>query len=204
MEDNRKKGKKLIAPIGERKKIFERKIEDLELKNKLLGSPELFIKDKGSDEYLDSLSLRISFNGGRELTLEEYINENYVEEYNSHFYQSYYDVIGKLYGLPENAMKGYIKPIIAADFTLKYVYGRFPNQVLKRLKDLTGWSEIPGVRIHKLFQRLHPIAIEQLDLFIDQAYDVANKSKDITEFKMEFSKKYKIYFQLDMFTDKSI
>lgn len=200
------KEKKPITSLEDRKKIFERRLEELELKNKLLGSPELFVNEKGSDEFLDILSLTIKLNGGIEFILEDYINEN-VAEYESHFYKGFFYQIAKLYGYPESVMDPYIKPFIAAYFIINFVYARFPERVFRRLTELTPWrkeKELRWVRIHKLFQRLSPIAIEQLDLFIDQAYVLAKESKDLTDFKLRFSEKYHTYFQIDMFIDVEI
>jgi hypothetical protein len=69
------------------------------------------------------------------------------------------------------------------------------------------WSDIPGIRLTKLFQRLSPIATEQLDLFIDQYVALARECiamygvNALTQFKLNYSEKYIIYFQLDMFND---
>jgi hypothetical protein len=123
MEDN-EKNKKMKISLEERKKVFVRKLEDLELKNKLLGTPELFKTEVGSDEYLDTLSLKIKLNGGQEFTLEEYLSENLVE-YRSHFYQEFYDVTALLHGLPIEVMKEYVKPECARDHTLQFIYARF-------------------------------------------------------------------------------
>ena len=101
-------------------------------------------------------------------------------------------------------MDDYVKPLVAADFTINFVYARFPENVFIRLRQLAKWTEIPGIRVNKLFQRLSPIASEQLDLFIDQAYYLAKKSKDMHDFKMNFSNTYHRYFQIDMFIDATL
>ena len=201
MESNDKdkpNDKKIETSSGQRKKIFQRKQQDLELKRKLIGSPELFITDKGSDEYLDSLSLKIKLYGGKEFTLEEYINDNLVK-YRPRFYKEYYYEIARLHNLPKEVMDNYIKPLVAAQFTINFVYARFPQKVFNRLRQLSKWTDIPGIRENKLFQRLTPIASEQLDLYIDQAYNVAKKSNNIHDFRLDFSKEYHVYFQMDLF-----
>ncbi len=200
MSDKNKKIK--IPSLEERKKSHQRALEDLDLKNKLLGSPELFINQEGTDEYLDILSVKIKLNGDRELSLEEYIVDNLVE-YRSHFYKDYYYGIAKLCNLDRSVMDEYQKPKFVADFTINFVYARFPKDVVDRLMSKAPWTPIPGIREIKLFQHLSPIATEQLDLYIAQVEEMMRQCDDLTEFKLKYSKKYNLYFQIDMFNDLS-
>ena len=188
---------------GNQKQIFTRKQEDLKLKERLLAAPELFITNKGSDEYLDRLSLKIQLRGGDEFTLEEYITQNMVE-YRPRFYREYYYEIANLHGLDKSVMDNYQKPQCAADFTVQFIYGRFPMKVLNFLREKSPWTAIPGIRANKLFQYLSKIASDQLDLIIEQAVQVMKESKNLSEFKMKYSIKYKVYFQIDMFADTNI
>lgn len=195
------KDKKIKFPsLEERQKEHERQLRELEIKNKLLGTPEMFINDKSSNEYLDMLSVIVKLNGGRELTYEEYLSE-FLIEYRSHFYKEYYYLIAKLYGLDPSLMDDYIKPKIVAYFTINFIYARFPKRVVDTLMRKAVWTEIPGVREVKLFQNLSPIATEQLDLYIDQCVKVMRDCDTIGKFKLKYSEEYKLYFQLDMFQD---
>lgn len=201
MEEKNKKSK--FIPLEERKLEHQKKLTELERKNKLLGSPELFLTEKGSDEYLDTLSMKLKLIGGRELTYEEYLSEGLVD-YKSHFYKEYYYQIAKLYGMDKSEMDKYQKPQCVAFFTIQFIYARFPKRVVDRLMRDTKWTEIPGVREFKLFQRLSVIATEQLELFIDQCVNMMKQCTNLTEFKLKYSKKYKVYFPIDIFSDISI
>ena len=66
------------------------------------------------------------------------------------------------------------------------------------------WTPIPGIREVKLFQHLSLIATEHLDIYIDQAVRMMRESKTLTEFKLKYSKEYKLHFQVDMFGDLGI
>lgn len=178
--------------------VVTRKEEDIALKQQLLNAPELYIYNKGGDEYLDRLSLKIKLIGGREFSLREYVSENIVE-YRSRFYKEYYYQIARLYGFDNAVMDKYQKPECAAQFTVQFIYGRFPRKVLNAIRKKSPWSEIPGVRENKLFQFLTPVASEELDLYIEQAVETMKTSNTLLDFQLTYSQKYRVYFQLDMF-----
>lgn len=188
-------------PLGnpnKEQKIFKRSAEDIALKHSLLQAPELFIQDKESDEYLERIALKVRLIGDTILDLDTYVSQNLVE-YRPHFYKDYYNEIARLYGIDESAMRSYIKPKCVAYFTLQFIYARFPKKVLLALRKKCPWTDIPGVRANKLFQHLSSTAIEQLDLYIDQAVETMKSSETIEEFQLEYSRKYKVYFQLALF-----
>lgn len=180
-----------------------RKPEDIALKNSLLAAPELFVPNKESDEYLDKLHLKIQLIGGKEFTLGEYISEN-LAAYRPRFYKDYFFEVARLMGIEKAEVEHYHKPQCVAEFTIQFIYGRFPRKVLNTLRIKSGWTDIPGIRKNKLFQYLTITASDMFDLYIDQAVEVMKSCSDLLEFKLTYSKKYGIYFQIDMFADASL
>lgn len=195
------KDKKIKIPsLEERQKDHERKLRELELKNRLEGSPEIFLNNKESDEYLDVLGVIVKLNGGRELTYEEYISE-FLVEYRSHFSDEFFCLIAKLYGLNPIVMKNYIKPRIVPFFIIKFIYARFPARVVNTLMRKAPWTDIPGIREVKLFQNLSPVATVQLDLYIEQCIVMMRECDNLKEFKTKYLGAYTFYFQRDLFED---
>ena len=96
-------------------------------------------------------------------------------------------------------MDQYVKPECARDMTLEFVYARFPKKVVDYIMNNTKWSEIPGVRLHKLFQRLSAKAAELLDLYISQAERAMGEFDNPNDFKEAFRERYKLSYQLDLF-----
>jgi hypothetical protein len=181
------------------KKLFTRKEQDLQLKQQLLLGPEQLLSSKGTDENLEKLYLKIQLTSGVEFTLADYISEHLIE-YHSRFYKEYYYQVAKLLNLEKEAMNQFHKPQCVAMFTIQFIYGRFPNKVLNELRRKCPYV-LPGVRKNKLFQFLSPSASEQLDLFIDQAVALMQECETLSQFKLRYSKQYKVYIQLDMFED---
>ncbi len=183
------------------KKIFTRKEQDLQLKEQLLIGADMLISSKGTDENLDKLSLKIKLYSGKEFFLEDYIL-NDLAEYSPRFYKDFYYQFARLKGIPKELMDVYRKPRCVASFTKEFIYGRFPYKVLKVILAKSVFI-FPGVRANKLFQYLTPSASEQLDLFIMQAVETMKKCDNLTEFKLMYSKDFKVYAQVDMFDDKN-
>ncbi len=179
------------------KKIITKTDEDLELKKQLLLSPNLLIPEKGSDEGLDKLSLKIKLIGGKEFTLEDYVVDNLIK-YESKFFKDWYYELAKLYGEDKKVMDQYHKPKFVALFKIQFIYGRFPYLVLRTLRKKSPFI-LPGIRKNKLFQYLTKDASEKLDVIIEQSFAIMKNSKTVLDFKLEYSKQYKIYFQIDLF-----
>ncbi|OJY92205.1 MAG: hypothetical protein BGP13_08560 [Sphingobacteriales bacterium 40-81] len=179
---------------------FQRKVarkeEDLALKNQLLSSPELFITEKGSDEYLDKLALKVKLIGGDEFTLSDYISE-VMAEYESKFKREWWYRLADLYNVSRSVMDKYVKPEFARQFLVQFVYGRFPQSVLKMLRSKNRKISSAENRT-KLFQHLTKKASEQLDLVIEQVFIMMGNCNSPMEFKLAYSKEYKIYFQLEL------
>lgn len=177
------------------KKDLTRKQEELELKKRLIESPELFITEKGSDEYLDRLALKIKLIGGTEFVLSDYVAE-VMAEYESRFKKPWWYRLADLYGVDRAVMDKYVKPEFARQFLVQFVYGRFPYLMLRTLRSKNRKVSKADNRT-KLFQHLTKKAGEQLDVVIEQVYIMMGDCKTPLEFKMKYSSEYQIYFQLD-------
>lgn len=174
-----------------------RKKEDLELKKQLLLGPNLNVPDKGSDESLDKLSLKIKLIGGREFTLEEYIAENLVA-YESKFFKDWFYELARLFGVDKKEMDPYVKPKFVPEFIINFVYARFPYKVFERLRKKCKFVS-RTMRSHKLFQWLSKDASKQLDVVIEQVFLIMKDSADFKDFQKKYSDAYKLHFQVDLF-----
>lgn len=191
--DKNQLGKGLNSPKP--KKIFTRKKEDAELKKQLILGPEAFITQKGSDEYLDKLSLKVKLFGRDEFTLDEYVSEA-MTKYESKFHKYWFYRLADLYEVPRSVMDVYVKPDFVRKFIVQFVYGRFPYLMLRTLRKN---KNVYGGSNNKLYHYLTKDASEQLDIVIDQVYEAMNQSDTPLEFKMTYSQKYKVYFQTELF-----
>jgi hypothetical protein len=179
------------------KKRVIRKPDDLKLKEQLLSSPELFITEKGSDEYLDRLALKIKLIGGDEFILSDYV-AGVIADYESKFKKDWFYRLADICELPRNIMDTYVKPDFVRKFIIQFVYGRFHYMILRTLRSRNRKTSTEENRT-KLFQHLTKDASQKLDVVIEQVYTMMGVSKNLMDFKMKYSKEYKIYFQLDLF-----
>lgn len=178
-------------------KVFTRSEQDLETKRQLIFGPELFITEKGSDVYLDRLSVKRKLIGDEEEALTEYVAD-VVAEYESKFSKAWYYRLADLYSVNRSVMDKYIKPDFVRQFTIQFVYARFPNKVLRALRRRNRITSKDYERT-KLFQHLTKSASEELDIVIEQVYLMMGDCSSPFEFKMSYSSKYKVYFQTSLF-----
>jgi hypothetical protein len=190
--------KKTPQNLKHSQKSFTRKKEDLELKQRLLSSPELFITEKGSDEYLDKLALKIKLNGGDEFLLSDYVAEVMAEYEESKFKKYWWHRLADLYSVDRSIMDRYVKPDFVRKFLVQFIYGRFPYSVLRTLRSKNRSTSTENNRT-KLFQHLTKKASEQLDIVIEQVYTMMGTCQTPMDFKLKYSNTYKVYFQLDLF-----
>lgn len=186
-----------IRAFAPKRKILTRSKEDLELKSRILSGPELFITEKESDEYLDRLSIKIKLIGNKELILSDYVTE-VMAEYESKFSKDWYYRLADLYGVDRSVMDKYVKPEFVRQFTIQFVYARFPYTILRTLRSRNRRTSKRDGRT-KLFQHLTKSASEQLDIVIEQVYEMMGNCSIPLEFKMKYSKAYKVYFQTSLF-----
>jgi hypothetical protein len=176
-------------------KGFERKTEDVDLIKQLLLSPDAFITERTSDEILDKHLLKIKLFSGREFTIDDYIAEEMVK-YESKFFKDWFYRLADLYKVDRKLMDVYIKPDFVRRFIIQFVYGRFPYLLLRTLRSRNRKLRGNG---GKLFQHLKTDASEKLDIIVGQVYEFLGVSKDPLDFKMRYSKEYRLYFQVELF-----
>ncbi|KIU21334.1 P63C domain-containing protein [Weissella confusa] len=124
--------------------------------------------------------------------LQAYISEDLMK-WQKRFPTEFYREVYRLYGLefdPNNPKR----PQWIGNFTLKYVYGVFPEKVMDEIRSRNPKIETPRKTVyrgHKHFQHLtEEIGIPQLDNQLKQLIVVMRISNDITEFEKNF---YKVF-----------
>ncbi len=168
-----------------------RKPEDLDLKQRLLSSPELFRTEKESDEYLDKLALKIKLFKTNEFSVDDFISEVMIK-YETKFHKTWFYALADMFGADRAVMDVWVKPDFVRQFIIQAVYGRFPYFMLRELRKRKISS---GYNNRRLYHYLTKNASEQLDTVIDQVYTIMKDCSSPLEFWMRYSKEYKIYFQ---------
>ncbi len=193
-EQQPKDDKNLKKDLDKKIRTFKRKQAELELKKQLLLSPEAFITERASDESLDKLSLKIKLINNKEFTLSEYIAEEMMQ-YDSKFCKDWFYKLADIYGVNREVMDVYVKPDFVRRFIIQFVYGRFPYLLLRTLRSRNRKAKGKG----KLYHHLKKDISSNLDLIISQVYTIMVDSANLSEFKMKYSKEYKIFFQVELF-----
>ncbi|RYZ90745.1 MAG: hypothetical protein EOP04_02935 [Proteobacteria bacterium] len=183
--------------IDQPNKVVKRSDVDKDLMRALVSGPELFLTEKGSNEYLDKLALKIKLMGGGEFTLADVISE-VMSDYEAKFHKYWWHQLADLYNIDRVVMDKYVKPDFARKFLVQFIYGRFPYMVLRTLRSRNRRVSKEGSRT-KLFQHMTKSASEQLDVVIEQVYQMMKQCQTPMEFKLKYSKEYKVYFQLELF-----
>ena len=134
----------------------------------------------------------------------DFLFSNIIEKYESKFKKSWFYMLADLYQVDRKLMDTYIKPDFVRLFIIYFIYARFPRRVLSRLRGRNRKAYKDGYTNIKLFQHLTGEVSEQLDNIIKQVYElmgecVAN-GEGIKEFTNEYSSKYKVWFQTQMFS----
>ncbi len=178
------------------KQFHSRTQQDLDLKKKLLAAPELFLTEKGTDEHLDKLSLKIKLLSGEDFYLQTYVS-TLIAVYESKFSKQWFYKLADIYGVDRKVMDEYVKPDFVRQIIVQFVYGRFPYSVLKMLRKN---KKKYGTSNNKLFQLLTPKASSDLDIVIQNVYDVMCEceNNNPSAFKMAYSKKHQVYFQSEV------
>ncbi|MCT0504546.1 MULTISPECIES: P63C domain-containing protein [Lactococcus] len=124
--------------------------------------------------------------------LSAYISEDLMK-WQARFPIEYYEEIYNLYGIsekfdPQNPKR----PQWIGNFTNKYVYGIFPDEVMDEIKRRNPTKESPRgtmFRNHKHFQHLtENIGLPQLDKHLAKLIGVMQLSEGISDFEKNFNK----------------
>lgn len=130
--------------------------------------------------------------------LSAYISDDLLK-YMPHFPMEYYQEIYRLYGISDSFdPKDTRHPSFIGNFTNKYVYGVFPDEVMKEIREKNPTSTAPSglvYRGHKNFQFLtESVGIPQLDKQLAKLVGVMQLSDD----KNDFDKKFKKVFSKEL------
>lgn len=147
----------------------------------------------------------VQLSNGTLLNVDDYIAETYAGK-STHFYlESFYFPIADLAGIPRDAMKNFIKPLIVPMLKRFLLYGRFPNAVQAKLykkNKYTGYYS----RSYWNYQWLTKEADLKLKEFISQfeleAERVLAAGGNLEAFITDYCTKYKLPIQLDMFKQR--
>lgn len=172
----------------------KRTTEEIELIKQLKLSPDVFRTERGSDESLDKLALKIKLISGREFTIAEYIADEMLE-YHSKFNKDWFYKLADVYGVDRKVMEPYVKPDFVRRFIIQFVYGRFPYLLLRTLRSRNRKLKGKG---GKLFQHLKRDVSDKLDEIIYEVYKIMEVSENVLDFKQKYSAKYTVHFQVEL------
>ena len=186
--------------------VADKKADELQLKLKLLQSPEAKIQDRFSDKNLDRRN-EIELLSGRVINLDEErkalqkVIANALKEYAPRVPQEYYRQIFRLNNwiIPEGKIQE--KPSIVGHFTNEIIYDRYNKSILPELKRLNPYIKL-GMRNFKHFQWLTEEGQSLYDGYIQDAICVMKESSDWYDFRIKHSQKFGVTFQLNWEKEK--
>lgn len=186
--------------------LNDKKADELQLKLKLLQSPEAKIQERFSDKNLDRRN-EIELLSGKVINLDEEhealqkIIANALKKYSPRVPQEYYRQIFRLnnWPIPEGKIKE--KPSIVGRYTNEIIYDRYRKSVLPELKRLNPYIKL-GMRNFKHFQWLTEEGQSLFDVYIQDAVSVMKESSDWYDFRINHSKKFAVTFQLNWEKEK--
>lgn len=186
--------------------VADKKADELQLKLKLLQSPEAKIQDRFSDKNLDRRN-EIELLSGRVINLDEErkalqkVIANALKEYAPRVPQEYYRQIFRLNNwiIPEGKIQE--KPSIVGRFTNEIIYDRYNKSILPELKRLNPYIKL-GMRNFKHFQWLTEEGQSLYDGYIQDAICVMKESSDWYDFRIKHSQKFGVTFQLNWEKEK--
>jgi len=152
-------------------------------------------RDRETIELIGGRKTSIHEEEKRKAKLIESIPQNYGPKYSQFFSE-----IGKLAKWTDEEIKRFAKPQIAPKFINKYIYGRFPPDVVSHLLERNPYIKW-WVRQHKHYLFLGEDGILMLEKFIDDAVTVMRESSTVYEFEKEYSRRFGLGFQSTMFEE---
>jgi hypothetical protein len=138
---------------------------------------------------------KVQFIGGSTINVDDLI-ANVMAKHETRFKKWWFYKLAKLYKVDPKLMDTYVKPDFVRVFIIAFVYGRFPYLLLRTLR---GRNRKLGAKAGKLHQHLNPDAVKQLEDVISQVSDIMDISANPLDFKMKYSKEYRLEFQLEAF-----
>lgn len=161
---------------------------------------ELFTKQ--SDEVAEQEALKrkerhrqkIQFLSGAVIIIDDYV-ANVIAKHITKFHKPWFYKLADLYKVDRKLMDVWVKPDFVRRFIIQFVYGRFPYLLLRTLRSRN--RKLRG-KTCKLFQHLNSDASSKLDDVIREVFEVMDISDNPLDFKMQYSAKHTIYFQLEL------
>jgi P63C domain len=192
---SQKKSKKIDIKysIGKQvKKATPKQIEEQE--NLLFKAKQLSPanKVKKTDQIIER-------RGAAPLNVSAYVR-NHITEHSVHFFKPFFYAIADVFLLDRHVMDTYVKPKCVPRFINRYVYGRFPNAVLRRIREKNPLLE-DFTRESKNFQFLTDYADRLLRQYIEDAIRVLRASRSYKEFREKFVQEFGIANQTELFED---
>jgi len=130
----------------------------------------------------------------------DFLFSNIIEKYESKFKKSWFYRLADLFGVEKKLMDVYVKPDFVRLFIIQFVYARFPQRVLFRLRSRNRKARKDGVNDTKLFQHLSKDASEQLDIVIKQVFVMMGEYDNVKDFSRAYGAEYKVWYQTEMFS----
>ena|ERR1700722_17299399 len=187
--------KKSIIPDDTKKQVKKATPKQIEEQENLLFKAKQLSPANKKINKDDILELR----SGIPLNLSAYVRNNLVE-HSVHFFRPFFYAIADIFVLDRIVMDSYVKPKCVPRFINRYVYGRFPNAVLRRIREKNPLLE-DFSREYKNFQFLTEYADRLLRQYIEEAIRVLRASKSYKEFREKFVHEFGVANQTELFED---
>lgn len=138
---------------------------------------------------------KITFLDGASIIIEDLLADAIVKHITK-FHKPWFYRLADLYNVDRKVMDVYVKPEFVRQFIIQFVYGRFPYLLLRTLRSRNRKANRKNC---KLFQHLNGNASKKLDDVIKEVFDVMGESSNPLDFKMRYSRQYKLFFQVELF-----
>jgi hypothetical protein len=197
-----KKANKLKSIIDTHVKTWERN----ELVQTILKFTEAKLPDRFSDKAIDKEHEKFQLLSGEftsrhdvkvlKRSIRSIISKMSIA-HKKQFFQDWYKEIFRLnaWPIPEIIRR---KPNIVSVWTIKYIYGRFPKEIVPELQQLNGFGLL-GPKAQRHYTFLTSGGIEKLQLFLNQSFEMMKTCTTWKEFTSKYEKEYGYAFQLSLF-----
>jgi hypothetical protein len=204
--------KKEVKPdiINGAEKTEIQKILEQQERQALIFSPEAFLPQKNIDKELEKFQLLSGVETSwKELREAHFKYMRFIaakkRDYAKTFPPEIYSEWRRLNGWDKKPHQKHQKPFIFSVYTVLFVYGRFPKEILPTLEDLNKFI-YPGIRLYKHFELLTDEGYEDVKSFIQDVIKVAGTCSDMYEFRVKYAAKFgtpfcKTVAQLNVFRD---
>lgn len=196
-------------PTNGLNKLIQQPAQRADEVQSILKLTEQKVDNRLSDQNLDKSREIITLLGGAKTSLYELIQANkslkkfFAKRRREHeltFIPEIYDEWRRLRGWDKNPHAKHHKPMVFAQYTKMYIYGRFPREILPLLEELNDFI-VPGIRPARHFQYLSKSQYKRVKEFIKDVIAVAKTCNDMYEFDLKYAKQFGRPFQMSLFRD---